>query len=66
MSEWIEVAKRLPTEGVVVDTKIHDDLGCRNVQHLKRVGRLWFFPDGTMYVYYVPTHWRPLEGGEAT
>ena len=21
-------------------------------------GRLWFFPDGSMYVYYTPTHWR--------
>lgn len=23
--------------------------------------RLWFFPDMSMYVYYVPTHWRPLD-----
>lgn len=46
-------------EGVVVMTKIHDNAGERNVQPLKRVGNLWFFPDGSMYVYYVPTHWRP-------
>lgn len=47
-------------EGVEVMTKIHDADGCRNEQSLKRQGRLWFFPDMTMYVYYQPTHWRHL------
>lgn len=45
---------------VVVETKIDNEKGCRNVQPLKRQGRLWFFPDHSMYVYYTPTHWRPL------
>jgi hypothetical protein len=45
--------------GEVVWTKIHDDDGERNVTKLKRSGNLWFFPDGSMYVYYTPTHWRP-------
>lgn len=48
----------LPPEGLPVNTKIHDATGCRNEQSLKRQGRLWFFPDGSMYVYYTPTHWR--------
>jgi hypothetical protein len=39
-------------------TKIDDADGVRNVQPLKRSGNLWFFPDGGMYVYYVPTHWK--------
>jgi uncharacterized protein (DUF2126 family) len=24
-----------------------------------RRGRLWFFPDESMYVYYTPTDWMP-------
>lgn len=57
---WIPTSERLPDQNTVVETKIHDDDGIRNQQQLKLISRLWFFPDGTMYVYYVPTHWRPL------
>lgn len=46
-------------EHQVVQTKIDDEHGERNVQLLKRDGGLWFVPDGSMYVYYTPTHWRP-------
>ena len=45
-------------DGVEVETKIDDGRGCRNEQSLTRKGRLWFFPDMSMYVYYTPTHWR--------
>lgn len=55
---WVCTACDLPPDGAVVQTKIDDGNGCRNEQDLKRQGRLWFFPDGSMYVYYVPTHWR--------
>lgn len=58
LSDWIECAKELPEEGRVVDTKIDDERGSRNETPLQRQGRLWFFPDGSMYVYYTPTHWR--------
>lgn len=58
MGDWIKVSEQLPPEETVVETKIDDGKGCRNVQKLKRRGRLWFFPDGSMYVYYTPTHWR--------
>lgn len=47
-------------ENVPVLTQIHDGLGTRNEQPLKRMGRLWWFSDGSMYVYYTPTHWAPL------
>jgi hypothetical protein len=59
MDKWqpIETAP----DGVVVRTKIHDTNGERNDQELKRQGRLWWVPDGKMYVYYTPTHWMPLE-----
>jgi hypothetical protein len=39
-------------------TKIDDERGVRNEQTLKRQGRLWFYPDDSMYVYYTPTHWK--------
>ena len=57
MSEW-QPAHSAP-DGVVVETKIHDGDGARNQTQLKRSGNLWWFPDGSMYVYYRPTHWRP-------
>ena len=56
--EWISVKDRLPETNRLVETKIDDELGERNVQNLRRSGRLWFLPDGEMYVYYSPTHWR--------
>jgi hypothetical protein len=55
--KWISITEKLPQEGVIVPTKVHDDNGCRNEQELKRIGNLWLFPDGSMYVYYNPTHW---------
>lgn len=58
MSEWIRTADRLPENGTVVDTKIDTAGVARNKQRLKRSGALWFFEDGSMYVYYTPTHWR--------
>jgi hypothetical protein len=47
-------------QDIDVETAIIDDLGQRNTATLRRIGRLWFLPDGSMYVYYTPTHWRPL------
>lgn len=49
----------LPAEGELVHTKIDDAHGCRNKAMLYRQGGLWFIPDGSMYVYYRPTHWAP-------
>lgn len=57
---WIACKDQLPEEGVVVNAVISDEHGLRNDAPLKRSGRLWFFPDGSMYVYYTPTHWRSL------
>lgn len=58
---WTDVSKSVPMNNVVVETKVDDVQGCRNVQDLKRSDNLWFFPDGSMYVYYTPTHWRYKE-----
>ena len=48
-------------EHETVMTKIDDEKGCRNEQTLRRQGRLWFYPDMSMYVYYTPTHWKPTD-----
>lgn len=61
LADWIALSERAPDEGVVVDTKIDDEEGCRNEQPLKRQRNLWFVEDGSMYVYYRPTHWRPTD-----
>lgn len=54
---WVNIKTSLPPEKKVVNTKIDEGGSARNEQELKRVGKLWFFPDGSMYVYYTPTHW---------
>lgn len=55
---WLSTANDVAPEGVVVETMISDARGKRNHARLKRIGGLWFFADGSMYVYYTPTHWR--------
>ncbi|MFZ1005321.1 MAG: hypothetical protein WAN65_00685 [Candidatus Sulfotelmatobacter sp.] len=52
-------------EGVVVMTKIDDAKGVRNECMLRRRGRLWYFPDDSMYVYYTPTHFAILDDESA-
>ncbi len=37
MSEWIKTACKLPPENKVVETKIDDGKGCRNIQKLMRI-----------------------------
>lgn len=53
-SERIETAKQLPPEGVTVEAR--DSVG--HVQKLRRQGRLWFYPNMSMYVYFIPKSWR--------
>lgn len=56
---WESVKESPPPENTVVETKIDDEDGARNECRLKRRGRLWWFTDDSMYIYYTPTHWRP-------
>ena len=58
MSEW-QTIESAP-ENVVVLTKIDDEHGPRNEQPLQHHDRLWWFADDSMYVYYTPTHWKPV------
>ena len=62
MSDWKLISADPPPDGMAVMTKIDNADGCRNEQPLVRQGRLWFFTDMSMYVYYTPTHWRPAQG----
>ena len=62
VSEWKLTARELPPKNLVVDTKIDDAKGLRNEQQLKFSSNLWWLTDGSMYVYYTPTHWRPAAG----
>ena len=58
MAEWVETKTTLPPQGKIVETKLEDSKGLRNIQCLYRRGNLWFIPKSNMYVYYTPTHWR--------
>lgn len=58
---WIPLSQQLPENRVTVETKVDDAGGVRNVQNLRRYNALWFNENGKTYVYYTPTHWRPLE-----
>ena len=64
MSDWIRVKEKLPPENKIVETRIDDGEYVRNEQQLMRRKNLWFCPDGSMYVYYTPTHRRSPEGEE--
>ena len=55
--DWIKTSEQKPDENVVV--RAMDGGG--HVQLLKRKGNLWWFDDESMYCYFVPTFWQPLE-----
>lgn len=55
--EWLPIATA--PEGRVVRTKVCDSEG--SYQKLIKHGRLWWFPDMSIYIYYTPTHWAEVE-----
>ena len=54
---WHNVIHDPPPENVVVE--VENNGGAL----LKKSGNLWWFPDGSMYVYYTPEYWRFPEDG---
>lgn len=54
---WKKITEEQPPQNKAIKTKISDEAGDRNEAYLKLSGNLWFLPDGSMYVYYTPTHW---------
>lgn len=67
--DWTPVSEPPDTDRAV-ETKIHDKDGIRNEQRLRNVRRpgaargLWYREDMSMYVYYIPTHWRDVKPPE--
>ncbi len=55
-TDWIETARELPPERVEVQV-----MNGPYVTTLVRDGNLWWFPDRSMYVYYTPKVWKPLD-----
>ena len=54
MSDYIKTVDCLPPDGeevMCIDSGGHE-------QTLRRKGNLWWFPDGSMYVYFVPVAWK--------
>lgn len=54
MNDYIPCSVKLPPEREVVETVSPGGL----IQMLQRIGRLWFYADGSGYVYYEPAMWR--------
>lgn len=58
---WVSISDRVPDNGVVVWTDISPCLDHppkpKYARRLKRWNYLWFVPDGSKYVYDLPTHW---------
>lgn len=61
MSKWNSVENILPKENEIVITMSEKGLE----QELKRVGKLWFLPDGSMYVYYTPKFWKEINNASS-
>ena len=57
---WILCKNRKPPQDIIIETKIDDCKGVRNICQLILHNNLWWIPDMSMYIYYSPTHWRPL------
>lgn len=54
-TDWTVTEDALPPEGVEVQV-----LNGGHVQTLVYSNRLWWFPDRSMYVYFVPRLWKHL------
>lgn len=55
-NNWNKTVDIKPDNDRIVETM---DCG-GHVQNLRFYKNLWFFPDRSMYVYYVPGFWRDI------
>mgnify|MGYP000335899971 CR=1 FL=1 len=59
MHDWKDTERALPPRGQVVMAE--DSGGSQQKLKLQEGrGALWFFADGSMYVYYTPKRWGAL------
>ncbi len=56
-TQWSPTAERKPEPGTLCETISPG--GMESTLRYDRSG-LWFFPDGSMYVYYTPQFWRAV------
>lgn len=56
MADWIPIDEGMPPERVVVDAVAPDGGHLR----LKWQGRQWWYADGSHYLCFTPTYWRPM------
>lgn len=55
MADWTPIEDGMPPEGLLVDA-----IGPGGGRlRLEWQDRLWLFADGSNYVYFTPTYWRP-------
>lgn len=64
---WISCDKKLPPFFAIVQTKIEDEQGTRNIRKLKRVpdrisAYAWLCIEDFVKIHYTckPTHWRAI------
>jgi hypothetical protein len=55
-TEWVRTEEKLPPENLPVETMSESG----QHQILVRKNNLWFFEDGSMYVYYTPVSWKMI------
>lgn len=55
--DWNDPERFLPAEGEEVDAM--DSGG--HTQRLRYESNLWWFPDRSMYVYYIPKFWKAIK-----
>jgi len=56
-NNWVKVSDRLPPQNKIVRTKIDEEGRVRNESRLMLKGTIWWTPDESVYVYFIPTHW---------
>ena len=59
--KWIPTAREYPPDGAEIQWLGSDGNPVDGVM----VGRLWFFADRSMYIYYQPQFWRYRESSAA-
>ena len=57
---WNRTQYRQPENDTIVEVKIDDEQSDRMHGKLRYRDQMWWTRDGKMYVYYVPTHWKPI------
>lgn len=56
MADWTPTDEGMPPEGMIVEAI--DPAGGH--LRLKWQNRLWLFADGSNYIFFTPTYWRPV------